>query len=409
MRVRTALVGTTALLLSAALAGPAVADGRSAGAHAATRRAIEAAVAAGAPGATVTVRDTRGTWSATAGVGDVRTGAPRSAADRYRVGSITKTFVATVLLQLEAEGRLTLDDTVDTWLPGLLRGHGHDGRRITLRQLLDHTSGVYSYTSDDDFVRTYFLADGFFRHRYDTLTPRDLVAVAMRHRPDFAPGTSWKYSNTNYVVAGMVIEKVTGHSYATEITRRLIRPLGLTATSLPGTRVTVPRPSSRAYSKLAPAATGPAYDVTELNPSIASAAGEMISDSADLGRFYSALLRGRLLPPRQLKEMRTTVPTGDSAGTRYGLGLTDTTLSCGVHVWGHDGAIHGSASSAVTTADGRHWLALNLNGDWTGGTGAVVDKEFCEKPSKVPAQPSQGPARRSQAPAQRSQVPAQPS
>ncbi|MGW4436837.1 serine hydrolase domain-containing protein [Streptomyces sp. NPDC004596] len=397
MRVRTALVGTTALLLSAAPAGPAAAagpaaDGRSAGAHAATRRAIEAAVAAGAPGATVTVRDTRGTWSATAGVGDVRTGAPRSAADHYRVGSITKTFVATVLLQLEAERRLTLDDTVDTWLPGLLRGHGHDGRRITLRQLLDHTSGIYGYTSDDDFVRTYFLADGFFRHRYDTLTPRDLVAVAMRHRPDFAPGTSWKYSNTNYVVAGMVIEKVTGHSYATEITRRVIRPLRLTATSLPGTRVTVPRPSARAYSKLATAATGPTYDVTELNPSIASAAGEMISDSADLGRFYSALLRGRLLPPRQLKEMKTTVPTGDPSGTRYGLGLTDTTLSCGVHVWGHDGAIHGSASSAVTTADGRHWLALNLNGDWTGGTGAVVEKEFCEKPSRVPAQPSRVPA-----------------
>ncbi|MFE3634635.1 serine hydrolase domain-containing protein [Streptomyces sp. NPDC059168] len=377
MAVRTALAGITALLLSAAPAGPAVAAGRDTGGHPATRRAIEAAVAAGVPGATVTVRDTRGTWSATAGVGDVVTGAPRSAADRYRVGSITKTFVATVLLQLEAEGRLTLDDTVDTWLPGLLRGHGHDGRGITVRQLLNHTSGVHDYTSDADFVRTHFLRDGFFRHRHDTLSPRDLVETAMRHEPYFAPGTSWRYSNTNYVVAGMVIGKVTGHAYATEIERRVIRPLRLTATSLPGTRVTVPRPSGRAYSKLAPSAAGPTYDVTELNPSIASAAGEMISDSADLDRFFSALLGGKLLPPRQLAEMRTTVRIDGSPGARYGLGLMDTRLSCGVHVWGHDGGIHGSASSAVTTADGRHSLALNFNGDWVGGTGAVTEREFC--------------------------------
>ncbi|MFF0778769.1 serine hydrolase domain-containing protein [Streptomyces sp. NPDC003720] len=382
MRVRTALVGTTALFLSAALAGPALAAapaaaGRDAGGHQATRRAMEAAVAAGVPGVTATARDSRGTWSATAGVGDVVTGAPRSPADRYRVGSITKTFVATVLLRLQAEGRLDLDDTVDTWLPGLLRGHGHDGREITVRQLLNHTSGVYDYTSDADFVRDHFLRDGFFRHRYDTLTPRDLVETAMRHEPYFAPGTSWKYSNTNYVVAGMLIEKVTGHSYATEIERRVIRPLRLTATSLPGTRVTVPRPSSRAYSKLALTTTGPTYDVTELNPSLASAAGEMISDSADLDRFYSALLGGKLLPARQLKEMKTTVRVPGSPNTGYGLGLMDTRLGCGVHVWGHEGAIHGSASSAVTTADGRHSLAVDFNGDWSGGTGAVIEKEFC--------------------------------
>ncbi|MFF9085470.1 serine hydrolase domain-containing protein [Streptomyces sp. NPDC014991] len=381
MRVRTTLAGTAALLLSVALAAPAVAAAGPAAparhGHTATRAAVEATVRDGVPGVTATANDAHGTWSTTAGVGDTRTGAPRSAADRYRVGSITKTFVATVLLQLEAEGRLSLDDKVDEWLPGVVRGHGHDGRAITVRQLLNHTSGIYSYTEDEDFARTYFLADGFLRHRYDTLTPQDLVAMAMRHSPYFAPGTSWHYSNTNYVLAGMVIAKVTGHPYATEIRHRILGPLHLTATSVPGTRVTVPRPSSRAYGKLAATATGPTYDVTELNPSLASSAGEMISDSADLDRFYSALLRGKLLPPRQLKEMKTTVKTDEVPGAGYGLGLQETVLDCGVHVWGHGGGIHGSKSAAVTTADGRHSLALNLNADWTGDPDAVVAAEFC--------------------------------
>ncbi|MEU6775655.1 serine hydrolase domain-containing protein [Streptomyces sp. NPDC046759] len=375
---RTTLVGTAALLVSAALTAPAVAatGTHPRSGHAGTLKAVEAAVAAGVPGVTTTAKDTRGTWSATAGVGDTRTGRPRSTADRYRVGSITKTFVATVLLQLEAEGRLSLDDTVDTWLPGVVQGNGNDGRRITVRQLLNHTSGVYSYTEDADFGRAYFTADGFAQHRYDTLAPRQLVAVAMRHKPDFAPGTSWHYSNTNYVIAGMLIERVTGHSYATEIARRIIGPLHLRATSLPGTTVTVPQPSSRAYSKFTDPKS-PVHDVTTLNPSLASSAGEMIADSADLDRFYGALLGGRLLPAHELKEMKTTVDTKIAPNVRYGLGLMDTTLSCGVHVWGHSGGIHGSVSEADVTVDGRHALALNFNGDWAGDTAAVLEGEFC--------------------------------
>ncbi|MET8248453.1 serine hydrolase domain-containing protein [Streptomyces sp. NPDC005202] len=378
MTVRTALVGAAAVVLSAVPAGPALAAVPAGGGHhEATRAAVRAAVGDGVPGVTATAQDGRGTWSATAGLGNVRTGTPRSADDRYRVGSITKTFVSTVLLQLEAEGKLSLDDTVDKWLPGAVRGHGHDGRRITIRQLLNHTSGIYNYTADETFARTHFLKDGFFRHRYDTLKPEALVEAAMSHKPDFAPGTSWNYSNTNYVLAGMVIERVTGHAYTEEIRRRIIDPLHLKATSLPGTRVTVPHPSRRAYSKLAETTTGPTYDVTDLNPSLASSAGEMISDSADLNRFYTALLRGGLLPPHQLKEMKTTVEIDGVPNSAYGLGLIDHTLSCGVHVWGHDGGIHGSTSSAVTTADGHHALSFNFNADWTGDSGAVIEAEFC--------------------------------
>lgn len=378
MYAREVLVGATAALaLSATLAGPALAaPATEAADHSATRRAVEAEVRAGVPGVTATAKDAHGTWSFTAGVGNLRTRAPRSADDHYRVGSITKTFVATVLLQLEAEGRLSLDDKVDKWLPGVVHGHGHDGRGITIRQLLNHTSGIFSYTADEDFQRTYFLKDGFLKHRYD-ITPGQLVAIAMRHKPDFAPGTSWNYSNTNYVLAGMVIRSVTGHSYAEEITHRIIDPLKLTGTSAPGTRLTLPGPSSRAYGKPARTATGPTYDVTRLNPSIASSSGDMISDSADLTRFYRALLRGRLLPPEQLKEMKTTVKIEGRPGDRYGLGLVDTTLSCGVHVWGHDGGIRGSSSMATTTADGRHALAFNFNADWTGDSDAVVDAEYC--------------------------------
>ncbi|MFH8937209.1 serine hydrolase domain-containing protein [Streptomyces griseosporeus] len=377
MAVRKALAGAAALVASVALAAPALAAGPAH--HDATRAALRAAVADGVPGVTATVTEGRTGWSATEGVGDLRRGTPRSTADRYRVGSVSKTFVATVLLQLEAEGRLSLDDTVEKWLPGVVRGHGHDGRRVTVRQLLNHTSGIYDYTRDDDFVRTYFLKDGFLQHRYDTLRPQELVAIAMSHEPIFEPGESWTYSNTNYILAGMIVERVTGHSYGDEIRRRVIAPLGLRGTSVPGTRPTLPQPSSRAYGKLAKTATGPTYDVTELNPSLAGAAGEMISDSADLNRFYRALLGGRLLPPRQLAEMKDTVDTaGHLPGVRYGLGLADRELGCGVHVWGHNGGIHGSGTDAVTTEDGRHALAFNFNADWTGDNDAVLEAEFCD-------------------------------
>ena len=378
-RARTAaLTAATAMALAAALAVPATAAGPVAapGGHDATTRAVRAAVADGVPGVTVTVRRGHGTWAATAGVGNLATGKPRSARDHYRIASITKTFVATVVLQLEAEGRLSLDDTVDTWLPGLVRGNDHDGRRVTIRQLLNHTSGIFDYLEDPGFQQTYMTADGFMKHRFDEAAPEELLAIAMKNRPYFEPGASFAYSNTNYLLAARVIEKATGNDYGDEIDRRIIAPLHLTSTSVPTSRVTLPRPGSRAYSKLARTDTGPTYDVTELNPRLAYGSGQMVSSSADLTRFYSALLGGRLLPPEQLKKMKTTV--GSSRETsRYGLGLVDRKLTCGVHVWGHDGGISGSNSDAVTSENGRHSLAVNFNGDWSGSTDAVIEAEFC--------------------------------
>ncbi|MGW6565591.1 serine hydrolase domain-containing protein [Streptomyces sp. NPDC054975] len=374
---RTLLAATAATaaaaLTAGALAAPAVAattpkkpD------HTATQRALDAAVAQGVPGAVAQARTGRAGWTGTAG--------ERGGQDRYRVGSITKTFVATVLLQLQAEGRLDLDDPVEKWLPGVVRGNGHDGRKVTVRQLLNHTSGIYDVTSDPGFQQKVFGPE-FLQNRYDTWTPEQLVAIAMTHEPDFAPGTAWTYSNTNYVLAGMVIEKVAGRPYGKEVERRVIKPLKLRATSVPGTKVTMPQPSSRAYSKLSfdPDATT-VHDVTELNPSLAYAAGEMISDSNDLQTFYRALFKGKLLPKAEMREMTRTVPVGaEHPEFFYGLGLQQTKLSCGKEVWGHGGGIHGSSSMAATTRDGEHSLAMNFNADWAGESQTVVEAEFCGK------------------------------
>ncbi|MFF2776877.1 serine hydrolase domain-containing protein [Streptomyces sp. NPDC058052] len=357
----------TALAAPALAANPAPAPAKAG--HTATQAALQAAVDAGVPGAVAQARADGRSWTGTAG--------ERGGDDRYRVGSITKTFTATVLLQLQAEGRVDLDDPVEKWLPGLVTGNGHDGSRITVRQLLNHTSGVYSYTEDPAFQQKVFGA-GFLQHRYDTWSPRDLVGVAMGHAPAFAPGTSWRYSNTNFVLAGLVIEKVTGRPYGKAVENRIIKPLKLRATSVPGTRVNVPGPSSRAYSTLNPEATSPVHDVTELNPSLAHAAGEMISDSADLQTFYRALLKGRLLPKAEMRELTTTVAVSPQfPDYRYGLGISWQKLGCGTEIWGHGGGIHGSLSEAYTTRDGRHTLAANINADWTGDTQAIVEAEFC--------------------------------
>ncbi|WP_405537648.1 serine hydrolase domain-containing protein [Streptomyces sp. NBC_00075] len=377
--VNKRLVGMAAAIAVAAgtFAAPAVAaPAERTGGHEATRKAMNATVKDGVPGVALQAKDRHGVWKATAGVGNLRTKQPRSAHDNFRAGSITKTFIATVLLQLEAEGRVSLDDTVDKWLPGVVRGNGHDGRKITLRQLLNHTSGIFNYTDDEYVQSEIFLPENFFKNKYRTWTPDEIVGIAMGHQPEFAPGTAWGYSNTNYTLAGMVIQKVTGNSYGDEVRARVIEPLGLHGTYMPGADHRVPQPSSRAYSQLAENTTGKIYDVTEFNPSAANSAGEVISNPGDLNRFYSALLRGKVLPAKQLAEMKTTVPAEVVDG-RYGLGLIENELSCGVTIWGHSGGIHGSSSFAGTTADGKHSLAFNFNGDWSGDPVKVVEAEFC--------------------------------
>ncbi|MDN3024141.1 serine hydrolase domain-containing protein [Streptomyces sp. S.PB5] len=375
--VRTALVGLTAIAAAGSVlsAAPAHAAEPAGSRHTATQAAMDAAVAAGVPGVVAEVRDGHGGWKGTSGVADLTTKQPRGNGDRFRAGSVTKTLVATVLLQLQAEGRIDLDATVDHYLPGLVQGNGHDGTRITVRQLMNHTSGIFNFTEDATFVQQVLGID-FLRTRYDDWTPQQVIALALQNPPQFEPGTSWKYSNTNYLLLGLIIEKLTGRPYAQEIERRITGPLGMQATYFPGTDPHVPAPT-RHYSTFTED-PGKIYDVTELNPSWAWAAGEMVTNAADLNRLYAALLGGRLLRPAQLEQMTTTVDTlGNLARQRYGLGLIEYETTCGVKVWGHSGGIHGSSTQSFGTKDGRHMITLNFNGDWVGGGKTVVSAEFC--------------------------------
>ncbi|MFI6058829.1 serine hydrolase domain-containing protein [Streptomyces sp. NPDC051286] len=286
------------------------------------------------------------------------TGPGIRSADHFRAGSITKTFVATVVLQLAREHRLQLSDTVDSHLPGLVRGQGNDGRRITLHALLTHTSGLYDYTAVPG------------THPVSAIAA---IHTAVAHRPTNTTG-GYSYSNTNYVLLGLVVQRVTGHSYAAEIRHRIIEPLRLTGTSLPGARTGLPAPHGRGYSR--DPADGTLRDVTVLDPRTAGAAGELISTLADLNHFYAALLGGRLLPPAQLSTLLNTA----TAHGIYGMGIYPQKLSCGTTVWGHNGHIAGSYVRTAATRDGRHTLTFRINTDTlTEATlePALLEAEFC--------------------------------
>jgi D-alanyl-D-alanine carboxypeptidase len=269
---------------------------------------------------------------AAAGVADTTTAAKLRPDARFRAGSLTKTFVATVVLQLVQAKRLALDEPVGRRLPGLLA----DGDRITVRQLLNHTSGLFDYTDDPSVPAG--------EARNQVFTPRELVAIAESHPASFPPGTGWQYSNTNYIVAGLLVEAVTHHPLARELRARIIRPLGLRATSFPvGTgRISGYHAHGYISTDLVPTPDGTPYDVTGFNPSAAWAAGALVSNAADLSRFYRALMHGALLSPHMLKEMKTTVAEdpADPNGTRYGLGIERVQDPCGAD-WGHGGEILG--------------------------------------------------------------------
>ncbi|MEA5362772.1 serine hydrolase domain-containing protein [Amycolatopsis sp., V23-08] len=341
--------GTLVALIAATTAAPALAVTASP-----VQQALDRVTAqGGAPGAEAVVTDHGRVTETRSGVGDLTTGKPYPHDAVVRVGSITKTFVATVVLQLVAEGKVRLDDPIERYLPGLITGNGNDGAKITVRNLLQHTSGLYSYT--DDVLATGDLES--LRHR--GAEPGELVALALNHPPLFAPGTAWSYSNTNYIVAGMLVEKVTGHGLAGEITRRITRPLGLHDTSLPGRGdERLPSPHPRGYVTLG----GPLTDFTDFDPSIAWAAGALVSTGRDLDTFYTALIGGRLLPAAQLAQMQHTVPVPGEPGTDYGLGLFHRTLPDGTRYWGHGGDIFGFATLSGAL-DGRRGATVSANED----------------------------------------------
>ncbi|QWG87506.1 serine hydrolase domain-containing protein [Bacillus mycoides] len=306
----------------------------------------------GFPGILVKTYEGGKTWGYAAGVANLSTKKPMKTDFRFRIASVTKTFTATVVLQLAGENRLNLDDSIEKWLPGVIQGNGYDAKQITIRQILNHTSGIaeYSRTKEADF----------FKNRNKSFTAEDLVKLGLSLPPDFAPGKGWSYSNTGYVLLGILIEKLTGNSYAEEIENRIIEPLELSNTFLPGNSSVIPG-TNHARGYFQPDGASELKDITYYNPSIGSSAGDMISTADDLNKFFSYLLSGKLLKEQQLKQMLTTVPTGSAEIVGYGLGIYETRLPNGVSIWGHSGGIPGFSTFAGGTLGGKHTLAVNFN------------------------------------------------
>ncbi|MEU9190622.1 serine hydrolase domain-containing protein [Streptomyces sp. NPDC048484] len=299
-----------------------------------------------------------------------------AASDRFRMGSNTKTMVAAVILQLVAEHRLQLTDPVGKWLPGLVP----NGGAITMRMLLNHTSGLFNYTNDPAVLKAFTGQDTRL------WTPQELLAAGVRHDPTFAPGTDYAYSNTNYVALGLIAEKATGRTLADLIQQRITGPLHLKNTYLAtGTETDANTGTGAAKSPAlahgyepdadhlgpllppgTPAGTafaGPArpaghVDTTWINSSTEWAAGGMVSTAQDWARFDSALMSGKLLPPAQLKEMKTTVAEeSEFPNRRYGLGLEKVVTPCGT-VWGHNGQVPGYSSEDYTDATGERTVSV---------------------------------------------------
>jgi D-alanyl-D-alanine carboxypeptidase len=322
----------------------------------------DAVLAAGGTGFAERTGDGRRVRTVTRGVADRETGRKLDAADEFQIGSNTKTFVATVMLQLVGEGRLRLDDPVARWFPAI-----PDADRITVRMLLQHTSGLFDYLGDDQ-VGAAVLAGS--THHW---TPAELVAVGVSHPANFPPGAAWSYSNTNYVLAGMIMKRVTGADPAQLIARRIVGPLGL--------RHTYWAPDARfhgrhmhGYFRTEPGGTQ-YTDITDAPLYWADAAGAMVSTLDDLARFEQALQSGRLLHPAQLAQMRTTVEIEGPAGwkTGYGLGVSSLETPCGTF-WGHTGGTLGYLTQAWSSADGRRSLiqVVPTGADTPTGPDAVI-------------------------------------
>ncbi|WP_186001469.1 serine hydrolase [Streptomyces sp. IB201691-2A2] len=338
------------------------------------QRQVEAIHDTGVVGvhAEVTSRDARD--SAYAGTAAMNTRRPMPRDGRFRIGSATKTFTATVVLQLIGEGRMSLEDTVEQWLPGVVRGNDNDGSQITVRQLLQHTSGIPDVGQEISALKS---ADGYRAERFRTYTPEELVGLAMRHPAKFSPGAGWSYSNTNYILAAMIIHKVTGRSWAREVKDRIIRPLGLRDTSTPGPFPFILGRHAQGYATFG---TGTGIDVTVLNSSMAVGSGSVISTAHDLNRFYAALLGGRLLAPAQLDEM-TTTKLAPELGVRYGLGLAEIPLPCGGSYFGHRGELLGYVTWGGATRDGTRTAVVYVTSEGGQDTQqamiTLVGQELC--------------------------------
>ncbi|WBO61791.1 serine hydrolase domain-containing protein [Streptomyces camelliae] len=379
------LVGTalsTALLLTVAApaasadtrpttapTAPTVLDGAALG------RSLAAVHGAGMYGIYSSVRDGSDRWTGAFGVADKDTGRPVRPGMRQRVGSISKTFTAVAVLQQVERGRISLDAPISDYLPDLIPGER--GHEITVRMLLNHTSGI------GDYVLGAFpsLAQGstasLDEDRFRSIAPGELARLGLAAPATGKPGEKWSYSNTNYVIAGLLLAKVTGQDPEAYITRHVIARAGLQHTSYPRSPY-LQGPHARMYENFY-GLIDPPRDYSVYDMSWAYTAGAVVSTTDDLNRFYRALLGGKLVGPAALKQMLTTVPAG---GMVYGLGIYALDVpGCG-RFWGHDGAVFGAGTIALSSPDGRRQVAAGwnlmkyerLNSDGTGFEPSPIDE-----------------------------------
>ena len=301
-------------------------------------------VEAGYPAALAAVSDSKGESAGVAvGKGSLETGQAPPMDGEVRIGSNTKTFVAVVVMQLVQEGKVGLDEPIETYLPGLIKGEGVDGSKITVRQLLQHTSGLPEYT-DTTPGRS-----DIFQIKDHYIPPRDLLDTALGKPAAFEPGTQWAYTNTNYVVLGMLVERVSQRPVGEQIDERIVKKLGLSHTYFPAQgeeKIRGTHPQGYHLS-----AGGKLEDITEMDSAWAWAAGAMVSTPSELNTFFQAVFDGRLLSQSSIEEMKKGVDMG-SGGRVYGLGLVGTPLSCGGTSWGHGGTIPGYQTNDAVGPDG---------------------------------------------------------
>lgn len=297
------------------------------------------------------VGGTGGHWYGTSGVACIRTRRPVTAHDKVRIGSVTKVFVATVMLQLVSEGRVALDASVRHVLPGLLPARFAG---VTVAHLLNHTSGLPDHIG----IPEPDTAQEVFRHRFDHWTPQEWVATATHGPLKFAPGTRQEYRGINYVLAALIIDRVTGRPYGEAVAARILRPLGLAHTVIPGDDPGIHGRHVHGYLAMA---DGGLRDITAYDQSSSRGEGDMISTTGDLDRLLAALFSGELLPPELLQLMFTLPPDDvrmlDGSPARYSTGLQQAVVN-GVTLWGKTGETYGYKNAAFSTRDQQRRFVL---------------------------------------------------
>ena len=345
---RVLAVPVAAAIALGAAGGGAASAAPSKGEAESLKSRAQGLVEAGYPAALAAVTDSKGESAGVAvGKGSLETGQAPPMDGEVRIGSNTKTFVAVVVMQLVQEGKVGLDEPIETYLPGLIKGEGIDGSKITVRQLLQHTSDLPEYTDTTPG------SGDIFQVKDHYIPPRDLLGTALGKPAAFEPGTQWKYTNTNYIVLGMLVERVSQRPVGEQIDERIVKKLGLSHTYFPA-------PGDRSIKGTHPqgyhlSAEGKLEDITEMDPAWGWAAGAMVSTPSELNTFFQAVFDGRLLTQASIDEMKNGAVDASSylgPGTVYGLGLIGRSLSCGGTSWGHGGTIHGYQTDNAVGPDG---------------------------------------------------------